>query len=723
MESGDRRIDAPPPSVSGWLGVRVIALREDSRAWLKGHGLELWALVALWMAAALVTYLLATGHQSPRRFQDEFLFWSVAESFANGDGLTWRGESIGLYYFLYPVMLAPAFWIGQSVEQSYTIVHLLDSLFISAVVFPAFLMARMHMRFGLAVMGAVLAVCAPAMNYAGIIGTESLAYPVATAAFGSMILAIARPRRRNWALAFFMIGVSLFTRAQFAVFAPAFLLALVLAGVMLEKAKRREYFHVQREPVFLLLGAHLLALIALVVIGRGVVGLYEGIFEGVSPDLEDISYWARALLADVYMIGAVIPVIATVAMWFHRDNRRDPLVGALLAVSLVMTLALVAQITWFSAINPYDWRGRNIFYERYMFYLGPLYFTGFLVAWKRVSLPAALASSVIAVVIMTGFQTDAVMVPFSYDSFALTLVGWYLDGQPDDVVNAIGMRLAGVTAVLGALYTLSRLERSLIAKLLGGLALAATFVILIAGQAQTWYYARLFSADAFAGQYKPANFVDKNTTEDVGMIVTSTDSPEMYFTAEFWNDRIVRAFESSAEPINTPVMYSPRCSFDWDDTGAILGTDCDTVPNAYYLRSDTVSMHMQDETKRVHPTKDLVNITLMVGSPPPRLLSIVDGRNVLSGEMTGTMNVRTFLEGAGRLRVEFAEVRSKMSVTLGKRGSGTIRPGKPGSITVDMPASEVATPVRIETPGGVPGIATVTDVKVDQGDGRWVSIR
>ena len=83
-------------------------------------------------------------------------------------------------------------------------------------------------------------------------------------------------------------------------------------------------------------------------------------------------------MADVYMIGAIIPVIATVAMWFPRDNRRDPLVGALLAVAGDRTIALVAQITWFSAINPYDWRGRNIFYERYMFYLGPLYFTGFL---------------------------------------------------------------------------------------------------------------------------------------------------------------------------------------------------------------------------------------------------------------------------------------------------------------------------------------------------------
>ncbi|MBI5310493.1 MAG: hypothetical protein HZB14_05645 [Actinobacteria bacterium] len=722
MEAGEQTGRPAPASAGDWLKVRVAALRVDSRAWIKLHALELWVITGLWMLISLAIFWLATGHESPRRFQDEFLFWSVAESFAGGDGLTWRGEGIGLYYFLYPVMLAPAFWLGGSVAASYTLVHLLDSLFITGVIFPAFLLARMYMRFAPAVLAAIFAVAAPAMNYAGIIGTESLAYPAATAALAAIVLSIARPRRRNWALALVMIGVALFTRAQFAVFAPVYLAALVLAGLMLAKPDRREYFRVQREPIGLLVATHLLAIIALVVIGRGVVGLYQGIFEGVSPDWSDIVYWAKALLADVYMLGAVIPVIATVAMWFHRENRRDPLVGALLAVSLIATLALVAQITWFSSINPYDWRSRHIFYERYMFYLGPLYFTGLLVAWKRVSLPAALASSAIAVVIMTGFQTDSVLIPFSYDSFSLTLVGWYLDAHQEAIAN-IGMRLAGVTAILGALYTISRLERSTIARILGGLAVAVSLAILVGGQAQTWYYARLFSGDAFAGVAKPANFVDRNTDQDVGMIVTSTDSPEMYFTAEFWNDRIVRAFETDDVPFQTPVMYSPRCTFDFDETGAILGTGCDKVPSAYYLRNDTVSMHLKDEVKRVHPSDDTPNISLMVGTPPPRILSIVDGRNVISGEMNGTMNVRTFLDRPGKLRVEFAEVRSTMYVRMGPRGKGTVQPGKPGSVTVDLPANEALTPVSIRTPGGVPGVATVTDVKVKQGDGGWISIR
>ena len=52
----------------------------------------------------------------------------------------------------------------------------------------------------------------------------------------------------------------------------------------------------------------------------------------------------------------------------------------------------------------------------------------------------------IAVVIVSGFQTDAVLIPFSYDSFALTLVGWYLDAQPQEVVPRSACGSRGVTA-------------------------------------------------------------------------------------------------------------------------------------------------------------------------------------------------------------------------------------------------------------------------------------
>src|SRR5262245_56670033 len=102
-------------------------------------------MLGIWAVVSTIIFALAVGHESPRRYQDEFLFWGVAKSFASGMGLTWRGVDLGLRSWLYPVLLAPAFWIGDTVPESYTLVHLINSLMMSATVFPAFLMARMYL--------------------------------------------------------------------------------------------------------------------------------------------------------------------------------------------------------------------------------------------------------------------------------------------------------------------------------------------------------------------------------------------------------------------------------------------------------------------------------------------------------------------------------------------------------------------------------------------------
>src|SRR4029077_1567671 len=106
--------------------------------------------------------------------------------------------------------------------------------------------------------------------------------------------------------------------------------------------------------------------------------------------------------------SAIVPVIATLAMFGRAENRRDPLIGALLALAVVASLLFIAQVSWFSATNPYDWRARHIFYERYMFYLGPIFFVGFIASWNRVSWTSALVSTASAPAIMSGLQTDAV---------------------------------------------------------------------------------------------------------------------------------------------------------------------------------------------------------------------------------------------------------------------------------------------------------------------------
>jgi hypothetical protein len=694
--------------------------RRDAGAWLKSHAFELWVLTGVWAVLTVVIYLLATGHESPRRYQDEFLFWALAKNFAHGGGLTWRGVGLDLRSWLYPVELAPAFWFAKTVPGQFTGVHLINSLMICATLFPAFLMARLFVGPRRAMVAALLAVAVPAMNYAGVIATENLGYPVFTAACGAILLSIARPRPPNTALAVVLVLAAMLTRTQFVVLPAIWVGTLLLAALFAGPGRRVGHLKQRSSDWIALACMFLLGGLFVLAQGKGSAGLYSGVFDGIALQAGELWFWVKAFAADVYLLCAIVPVIATFALAGGTENRRDPLFGALIALAIVASLVFVLQISWFSATNPYQWRQRHIFYERYMFYLGPIFFTGLLAAWKRVSWPSALFSSALATVVVSGFQTDAVLVPFSYDSFGLSLVGRYISMHPD-AGPRIGMELARLTLVLGAVYVAATLPQRVVRAVAYWAAVLFTFVALIATQGQTWHYARMYSSQAFEQFPRPATFIDRNTDQPVGMIITSTDDPLSYFTTEFWNNRVVRAFATDAAPISSPVMYSPRCEFDWSRSGEILGTGCDLVPSAWYLRSDNVVMHLKDETKRVHPSAAWPTLTLMVGEPPPRILSLSDGRNVRTGQVQGAMNIRTFLGRPGELRLRLRSSANAVVVRTGAR-SLLLRPGERRTLTVRVPADEHVTSVTVKTLGGIPDFVRVTGADLREGAGAWTSI-
>jgi hypothetical protein len=695
--------------------------RNDAGAWLRERGLELWIITGIWAILTVIIYLLATGHESPRRYQDEFLFWALGKNWAGGDGMTWRGVSLNMRSTLYPMLLAPAFWFAKTVPGQYTGVHLINSMLIVGTIFPAYLLGRLYVDRWRALVVALLVVAVPAMNYAGIIGSENLGYFVFTAACGAMLLALARPRTRNTALAFALILASMLARTQFVVLLPIFTGTLLLAAVMSAPGTRVAYLK-ERRSIWITL-AVLIALGGLFVLlkGRGAFGLYGGVFDGVALTTSALWFWVKAFTADVYLLSGIVPVIATLAMFGRAENRRDPLIGALLALAVVASLLFIAQISWFSATNPYDWRTRHIFYERYMFYLGPIFFVGFIASWNRVSWTSALVSTAAATAIVSGFQTDAVLVPFSYDSFGLSTIANWMASHPESAPK-IGMLLARVTLVLGALYVLSTIDHKVVRKVLYWGLIAFTFVWLVQAQVKTWHDARMYSTQAFDQFPKPANFIDENTDQDVGMIITSTDDPLSYFTTEFWNSRVTRAFATDVAPIQTPIMYSPTCKFDWSPTGEILGTGCDVVPTAWFMRSESVVMHLKDETKRVHPSNAWPTLTLMVGEAPPRILSLVDGRNVRTALVEGQFNTRTFLDKPSKMRFKLRAAGS--TVVFKSKGSKSVvlQPRKRGELTLDMPADERYTTFTAKTPGGLSSQLFIDELSVLQPDGKWQSL-
>jgi hypothetical protein len=695
--------------------------RTDAGAWLRERGLELWIITGIWAILTVIIYLLATGHESPRRYQDEFLWWALGKNWAAGDGVTWRGVDVQMRSALYPILLAPAYWFANSVPGQYTGVHLISSMMIVATIFPAYLMGRLYIDRWRAIVVALLVVSVPAMNYAGIIGTENLGYLLFTAACGGILLALARPRPRNTVLAFALVLAAMLSRTQFVVLLPIFTGTLLMAALMAAPGKRVEYLK-ERRSIWITLAA-LLALGGLFVIarGKGAFGLYGGVFEGVPLELSALWFWVKAFTADVYLLSAIVPVIATMAMFGRAENRRDPLIGALLALAVIASIVFIAQISWFSATNPYQWRTRHIFYERYMFYLGPIFFLGLLASWKRVSWTSALVSVAFATLIVSGFQTDAVLVPFSYDSFGLTTIAGWMANHPESAPK-IGMLLARLTFLLGVVYVLSTIDHKNMRKILYWALVAFTFAWLIQAQVKTWQEARKYSSQAFQLVPKPANFIDQNTDEEVGMIITSTDDPLSYFTTEFWNNRVVRAFATDAKPIVTPIMYSPKCTFDWSITGEILGTGCDLVPNAWYLRSDTVAMHLKDETKRVNPSPAWPTMTLMVGEAPPRILSLIDGRNVRSGLIQNALNTRTFLDEPGKLRLKIRGADSTAVLRAPNGKSVVVQPGDTGQLVINLPENEKYSTFTVKTPGGLQSDVFLDDLSVQEPDGSWQSL-
>lgn len=686
---------------------------------------ELALVAAIWIAASLLIYLLAKGNVTPRRFIDEFLYWNIAGNFSRGDGFSWNGSPVALKSWLYPVLIAPAFRLTSGVASQYQLVQFFNAVFISAVVFPAHQMARQFVGRGLALFAALLAIAVPAMNYAGIIGTESLAYLTCTAAFAGSLYALARPGVRSCGFALLFIAVAVLTRTQFLILVPILLVSLLLVALMRPRAERKSYLREQRLLLGVLGGSFALAAAYLAISGRSSVGIYVQIFDGARITAGNLWFWIRGFASDVFLLTGILPTIATFALLGSRENRRDPLISALVALALVASVSFVLQMSWFSAINTFKWREMHVFYERYMFYLGPIFFTGLVAALGRVSTRAVVVSTVVAVLLVGLTPPDIISIPYSIDAFGQAYLGFILD-QRDSLLPLVGPLLAGLTAVLGALLALSTVDdRHADLKKWGRiLALGAPLFLLVLTQAKAWTYSSLYSESALTLQPKPLNFVETATRERTGQLVAEGSDPSTYYATAFWNPRVDRFFVSAREPVSSPIVYGPNCKFDWSPDGRVLptpvaGTGCGFTPAGWLIQSNTFSMRLRDESARVS-AKGGVASTVTVGARPVRIFSMAGGRSVRDGRVSEAFVLRSFLDAPGELRVRVETQARGVSLALPGDESVKMIPGEPRTITLPVQARDHLTRISVVTEAGLPrGTVKFAQVRLREGRGPW----
>lgn len=670
------------------------------------RGLWSLALCALWLLAALVIWLLARGVLAPSRFQDEFLFWALGKSLAADGTLAWRDAPVSLPAALYPLLIAPVFRLAGSVSTQHELVKAFNALVVSAIVLPVYLGARQLVRPALALLAALFAVVVPAVNYAGLIGTESISYPLAAAALLALAHALARPGTRSAAGALLLILLTIFARLQFVSLLAVVVLALLFGVLFAAPGSRREHL---RERRALIAGTALLLLAGTLwaaVRGFATVGIYRGAVDPTTFAWGDLWYWFSAYLSDVWVLSAIVPTIATFALLGRRRLRAEAALAALLAVTLAAVVVFVLQMTWFGAINTEFWRERNVFYERYMFYLGPLFFIGLVAALGRVSRRSVTISTAVAVVVLLLTPNGILRPPLSLDAFGHAFLA-SLASSSSFVSGHVGLVLA-LTALVGgiALTTFARgLDAEDSAVRLGRLlAVVLPLFLLVSAQAKAWSLQRIFSEDWRAISAQPLDWVDRASDQDVALLVGNLAEPTRFYQTEFWNPRISRVYVSREAPVHSFSVYSPTCTLDFAPDGALRsrgGSWCAGVPRAWVVSSPSFAMLLRSAHVFPRPAADPY-IQLQVSDGPPRVLAMVSGLPMAGNQNVGTLQLRSFLERPGELRVGVSGDEGRRQLT---------RRLPAGDHTLELPLA----------PEGQPA-PTVSSVAVREGGGPWRSL-
>lgn len=678
----------------------LTALRSDCAAWLRLRWRELGLLALLWLAASVVLFVLADRYVTPRRYHDEFFYWGIAKSIAAGHGLSWRGSPVELRSFLYPLYIAPVFRLAGSVPTQYTLVHAFNAVAACAVVFPTYLMARSLASHRWSLAAAVFALCLPAINYSGIIGTESLAYPVCAAALAAILLVCRQPRPRNLVLACAAIVLAVLVRTQFVVLPVVLVLAILLTAAFRGRGGARKYLRSQ----WLVAAVAAVVVIAAVTAGAlaadRIAGIYAGALHQSPHSVGELWFWLRSFAADSVLLCGIVPAIAAWALLGSREQRRDPHAGALVALAIAAPIVLVLQLAWFSAGNDFNWRANHVFYERYLFYVAPVLFAAGAAAVGRIRPRAVLAATAVAAVVVAGFSSEVVMTPFSYDAFGLTYLGFLSDAH-EGWAPHVTLALVLLTVLLGLLLAAALVEQSrpLLARYARVLAVILPAFLLLLTGAKAWSYGWLYSQDSLALQPRPPGFAQPLGSGPIALLAADTTAPVRDFQAEFWNPRIDRVYYDNSPPVSSGAIFLNGCRFEWDRYGRVKTAGCGPPARNWYISAEDLSVRFRGQLRAFHGGGTRSGQLIELAGPPVLLAMTsgidLDGRRAAGGSFT----VWSFLRQRGRLRVLFAGGRAH---------------------AIELPVGRGPRKTRVRV--SAPATTKVRAVQLREGRGPWLVI-
>ena len=351
-----------------------------------------WAWVALVVAASIALRAwLGSRMPAPFIFTDELQYQENARSIADGNGIQVRDEPYGIVSVLYPLLLAPAYALFDSLPEAYAAARTINAVVMSLAAIPAYAIARRVLPFRWSIAAAVLAVAVPSMAYTGTLMSENAFYPVFLFAAWTLLHALDEPTVWRQLALLAACGAVTLVRVQ----GLAVVLAALTAPLLLRRARAfLPLYGIAAAGALLVLAAQLARSRSL----SSVFGAYAVVGEE-SYDLADVARYAFWHVAELDLYVGVVPLAAFLLL-AATARSLEPRLQALVAATGALAFWTILVVAAFAS------RFAGAIVERNMFVVAPLLFTALLVWIHRgaprpaaaVTLAAAVAAALPALI-------------------------------------------------------------------------------------------------------------------------------------------------------------------------------------------------------------------------------------------------------------------------------------------------------------------------------------
>ena len=558
-----------------------------------------WAwLTAIVGVSAAARLFFALRIDAPWIVVDELIYSELARGIAAGDGFSIRGVATPGYGFVYPIVIAPAYLLFDSLPQAYAAVKTINSVVVSLAAVPAYFLARRLLPVGLSLFAALLAVALPSLLYAGEVMTENAFYPIFLAVVLVFVLTLERPTPARQLLLLGGCVVAYLTRAQALAFFPAIVAAPILLGTW------RSF----RVLYATLGGAALIAVLAQLARGEsplGLLGAYS-VAGDYAYEPAEVLRWLVYHVAELDLYVGVFPFAALVvlfALWSRLPRSLRPFLAATASSSFFLLLE-VSAFASLPSVQRIE--------ERNLFYLAPLMLIGLLV-WVDQGAPrpplAAGAAAVLAAALPAVIPYERLIGVPSQSDTLLMLALWRVHERWVELDAVVAVVV--VCSVVAALAFLVVPRRFAILLPLGVLAFFLAIARPISARME---YA---AAGALAeGMHKQdREWIDRAVGGggEVGVLWTGNGSRFSVWQNEFFNRSVGTVF-SPGTPMEGG-LPAAQVTFD-RSTGVLHG-----APDVPYVLTDGSAELVGEVVAR----DGARNVFLYKVEPPLRQAALVEG--------------------------------------------------------------------------------------------------